>query len=180
MKGKTVLERMWAGCDYFLLVAVFVLLGVVWCEQNRDGSALATGSPTTDGAVRERLPVRKRLPTGRVVDGIRVSSGRSRMSTIARSMVAAGWEQTSPTPALDMREDGKTYEVLFSLPEGVDKESVRVSAAGNVLTLTMKTGETGKLYTHRIRIPCGVDREDAVQSVVSNDVLHVRILPPKG
>jgi len=95
-------------------------------------------------------------------------------------MVATGWEQISPTPAMDMREDGKTYEVLFSLPEGVDRESVRVSAAGNVLTLTMKAGETGRIYTQRIRIPCGVDRSDAVQSAVSNDVLRVRILPPKG
>lgn len=180
MKGKTVLERMWLGCDYVLLVAVFVLLGVVWHSQNRADTVSASGRPALGEPGRESSLFRKRLPSGRVVDGIRVSSGRSRVNTIARSMVAAGWDQTSPTPAMDMREDGKTYEVLFSLPEGVDKESVRVSAAGNVLTLTMKVGETSRLYTQRIRIPCGVDRADAVQSVVSNDVLHVRILPPKG
>ena len=180
MKGKTVLERIWVGCDYVLLVAVFVLLGVVWHSQNSSDAPSIPGRASLGEEGRARSLFRTRLPSGRVVDGIRVSSGRSRMNTIARSMVAAGWEQTSPTPAMDMREDGKTYEVLFSLPEGVDEESVRVSAAGNVLTLTMKAGGTGRLYTQRIRIPCGVDRADAVQSVVSNDVLHVRIQPPKG
>lgn len=180
MKGKTVLERIWAGCDNLLLVAVFVLLGVVWYAQNRADLVSTPRKPDGVGMSRERTLFRTHPPTGQVVDGLRVSSGRSRVNTIARSMVAAGWEQTQPTPALDMREDGKAYEVLFALPEGVDKKSVRVSAAGNLLTLTMKASETGRLYTQRIRIPCGVERADAVQSVVSNEVLRIRILPPKG
>ena len=96
-------------------------------------------------------------------------------------MVASGWERAPRTPALDMRENGKTCEVLFALPDEFVKESVRVTAVGNVLTLTMKASETGKTYMRRIRIPCGVDdRADAIQTSISNDVLHVRVLPPKG
>ena len=95
-------------------------------------------------------------------------------------MVASGWEQVSPSPAMDMREDGKMYQILFSLPEGVAKESVQVTAAGNVLTLTMKAEDTGKVYMQRVRIPCGVEKGDNIQSVVTNDVLRVTILPPVG
>ncbi len=79
---------------------------------------------------------------------------------------------------MDMREDGKAYEILFSLPAGIARDSVRVTAVGNVLTLAMKSGDTGKLYLYRVRIPCGAERPANIQSAVSNDVLRVCILPP--
>jgi len=181
MKGKTGLERLWAACDNLLLLAVFVLLGVVWYSTNRADVALTSGKSAKGGAGQARISVRKFMPRPRTVDGLRVSTGRTRMNTIARSMVASDWERVPLTPALDMRENGKEYEVLFALPDEFVKESVRVTAMGNVLTLTMKASETGKTYMRRIRIPCGVDdRADAIQTAISNDVLHVRILAPTG
>jgi len=181
MKGKTGLERLWAACDNLLLLAVFVLLGVVWYSTNRADSALTPARSARGAEGQARTPFSRFVPTTQTVDGLRVSTGRTRMNTIARSMVASGWERAPLTPALDMRENGKAYEVMFALPEEFVKESVRVTAVGNVLTLTMKASETGKTYMRRIRIPCGVDdRADAIQTAISNDVLHVRILAPTG
>ena len=181
MKGKTGFERLWAGCDNLLLLAVFVLLGVVWYSTIRTDAALTPAKSAKGEVGRAGTSFRRFVPPPQTVDGLRVSTGRTRMNTIARSMVASGWERAPRTPALDMRENGKTYEVLFALPDEFVKESVRVTAAGNVLTLTMKASETGKTYMRRIRIPCGVDdRADAIQTSISNDVLHVHILPPKG
>jgi HSP20 family molecular chaperone IbpA len=114
------------------------------------------------------------------MDDLRVSTGQMRMKSIARSMVESGWERLPCSPAMDIREDGKTYEILFALPEGVAQESVRVTAAGSVLTLAMKDTESGQAYLRRVRLPCSVDRVDRVQSVISNSVLRVRIQQPSG
>jgi len=76
-----------------------------------------------------------------------------------------------------MREDGKNCEVFFTLPEGIAEDSVRVSAAGGVVTLTMRDDDSGRSYMQRIRIPFGVERSDTVETVISNDVLRIRICP---
>jgi len=177
MKGKMLLERVWAGCDSLLLAAVFVLLGLVWHASNRANAALAGSA---GGTGRSGTFVRRPASAARLVDARRVSAGHTRVNSIARSMVASEWEQVPPCPAMDMREDGKTYEILFSLPEGVAREDVQVTASGNVLTLVMKAGDRGKMYMQRVRIPCGVERADNVRSVISNNVLRVRIQPPAG
>lgn len=178
MKVKTELYKLWAGLDRLLLVAVFVLLGVVWYASNRAETARVL--PKDGSAVRRTEGLSRPAAIAKVVNGIRVSAGRTRMNSIARSMVASGWEQLPSCPAMDMREDGKTYEILFSLPAEVTRESVRVMASGNVLTLTMKSGVTGKTSLQRVRIPCGVEHDSNIQSVVSNDVLRVRILSAGG
>ncbi len=173
MIAKASFEKIWDGLDTLLLVAVFLLLGIVGYSTVQKGAAregVGAGWP-----VKKQV---KRPVQSPAVEGMRVSAGRTRVNTIARSMVASEWEQVPPSLAMDMREDGKLYEVLFSLPEGVAKESVRVTAVGNVLTLTMKAEDTGKVYMQRVRIPCGVEKDDNIQSIVTNDVLRVRILPP--
>lgn len=173
MEMKRILKRFWAGLDHLLLVAVFLLLGMAWYSAGRL-------DPQKGDAVGGRRPsAQVRRPSSpRVVNGLRVSAGHTRVNNIARSMVASGWEQIPSSPAMDMREDGKTYEILFSLPAGIDRDSVRVTAVGSVLTLAMKSSDTGKLHLHRVRIPCGAERPANIQSVVSNDVLRVHILPP--
>lgn len=93
-------------------------------------------------------------------------------------MVDSGWDRIPVSPAMDMREEGRAYEILFALPEGVNKDSVRVTKTGNVLTLAMKTDDARKVYMQRVRIPCSVDQPAAICSTVSNNVLCVRILPP--
>ena len=97
------------------------------------------------------------------------------MSAIARSMAESDWERIPSRPAMDIREDGKSFEILFALPEGVVRESVRVTTAGGTLSLAMRT-EGGRSYLKRVRLPCRMERAANVQSVISNNVLQVRIL----
>jgi HSP20 family molecular chaperone IbpA len=178
MQGKTSLEQLWAGCDTILLVMVFILLGVVWYSNNRAAPAQERDAAKKRDA--STLQLRAPLPPD-PVDGIRVALERQRMNSIARSMVDSGWDESPASPAMDMREDGKTCEVFFTLPEGIVEDSVRVTVAGDVLTLMMKDDDTGRLYLQRIRIPFGIDRSDTLQTVISNDVLRVRVCPcPAG
>lgn len=175
MQGKTGLEKLWAGCDTILLVMVFILLGVVWFSNSREASALDKEAAKKRDASSQAF--RRPLSTEQTVDGIRIALERQRMNTIARSMVDSGWDQSPASPAMDMREDGKACEVFFTLPEGIVEDNVHVTVAGDVLTLMMKDDDTGRLYLQRIRIPYGIKRSDTLQTVISNDVLRVRICP---
>jgi len=78
---------------------------------------------------------------------------------------------------MDMRENGKEFEVFFALPEGVDGSKIRVNAACGVLTLTMASEETGAVLLQRFRIPCGVNRDENIKTDVTNNVLRIRIQP---
>ena len=171
MNGKTALERAWAVCDRVLLVAAFVLLGVAWYSRGREETAGPARPEVTRGGLLRRPESR-----AKAVDGLRVSTGRRSMSAIARSMVESDWERMPSRPAMDIREDGKSFEILFALPEGVARESVRVTTAGSTLTLAMRTDEEGGAsYLKHVRLPCRVERAANVQSVISNNVLRVRI-----
>ncbi len=167
-------RSLWEMFDRLLLTLVFILLGVTWYKlgpPERAFGVLRAKSEKTE---------RTRLPSGldqRVVEGIRVTAGNRRMDSIARAMIASDWHRSVPCPAMDMRENGQSYEVRFFLPERVDRKSVQVTSAGQILTLTMRSLDTDKLAKHRLRIPCDMDKKSLVQSVVSNHVLYVRIVP---
>jgi len=177
MRTNPTIERLWATVDQVLLFAVFILISVAWFATDRFGSV---SSKLNVRAFQSKKPSEERASPRPpwVVDGTRVSLGeQARMRSIARSMAATDWNRLPSSPAMDMRESGKTYEVFFSLPDGVDRDSVKVMGRGNVLTLAMKNEDTGKLYMQRIRVPCICDRKESLQSSVSNDVLRVRITP---
>lgn len=164
--------------DGLLLAAVFILLGVVWLSaQREDGTVPQAARPVA--AEDRAAPQPRKTPGDKAVDGVRVSAGRTRMNTIARSMVDSDWASAPQAPAMDMREegDGREYEIVFALPERVVRESVRVTVAGDVLTLTMTDGFSGTRCVQHVRVPCGVDMDGCVRSVVSNGLLHVRISP---
>lgn len=176
MEGKSRFERLWAGLDTCLLLAVFALLGVVWYSDIRDAADAERGAAQK----RTFTPRLFHHSSSRPVEGFRVSNERQRMTTIARSMVDSGWDQGPASPAMDMREDGKACELFFTLPAGVARDKVFVSAAGGVLTLTMRDEDSGRIYLQRIRIPRGVTHADSIQTAVSNDVFRVRICPTGG
>jgi len=115
----------------------------------------------------------------KTVEGLRVSTRRRSMSAIARSMAESDWERIPSRPAMDIREDGKSFEILFALPAGVVRESVHVTTSGGTLTLAMRTDAAGGggSYLKQVRLPCRVERAANVQSVISNNVLRVRIDP---
>lgn len=173
--ARTGLERLWGACDNLLLTACCVLLGV-WIGQSRSGAGRTDAAATT--SLQAAGPARNAPSMGRVVDGMRVSmENRERMNSIARSLSdSASWERAPACPAMDMHEDGKSFEIVFALPEGVDDSRVRVSAQGSILTLAMVT-EDGDVMMERFRIPCGVGRGAPIETAVSNDVLRVRIPP---
>ena len=101
------------------------------------------------------------------------------MNTIARSMVETAWELVPASPAMDMREEGKSFEILFALPEGFDSSNVRVTAQGGILTLAMTSAEAGAIRMQRFRIPCacGMEGDEHIETAISNRVLRVRINP---
>lgn len=178
MLGESGYERLWAGLDRLLLIAVFILLGLVWYSDSREAAGSAKEGCKKRDAASQLL---KRANAEQRVDGLRVALDRQRMNTIARSMVDTGWDESPPSPAVDMRGDGSNCDVFFTLPEGIEEDNVRVTLAGHVLTLMMKDEESGRLFLQRIRIPYGIEGSDHVQTTISNDVLRVRLCPcPTG
>lgn len=171
-KNESGFKRLWAGFDRLLLATVFVLLALVWYSTARLNAypEAQTAADTTEAA-----PVKKPQAAAKTVDALRVSTQRARMSSIARSMVEKNWAESPRSPAMDMREDGKMYEIRLSLPEDVVQESVRVTTLGDVLTLAMRSSESGKPLIKRVRLPCSVEQPDHVNIVISNSVLRVRI-----
>ena len=176
MKENVIFQNVWAGVDRLLLVTVFVLLGAAWYSAEKRAGAVAVAEEKRVEAS-EATFWRRPVAPGKAVAGLRVSTGQTRMTSIARSMVASGWERLPCSPAMDMREDGTVYEILFALPDGVPQESVRVTTQGSVLTLAMKTDGDGQAILRRVRLPCSVERADHVTSSISNNVLCIRILP---
>jgi HSP20 family molecular chaperone IbpA len=179
MKRTAIFQKMWAGLDRMLLAAVFVLLGAAWYAAEKKARAAVAAEDGKRAEAPEAEAFWRRPPApGRAVEGLRVSTGQGRMTSIARSMVESGWERLPCSPAMDMREDGKVYEILFALPDGVPQDGVRVTAQGSVLTLAVKTvGGDGQAMLRRVRLPCNVERADHVTSTISNNVLRVRIQP---
>jgi len=179
MKDKeTVFARLWGGLDNVLLVTVFVLLAVCcYSLRQSETDVRAEGEANSDTTVR---PPRNMPSAGRTVDGMRVSLEDERMNTIARSMAEGAWERVPACPAMDMRENGKSFEVFFGLPDGCDEKKVKITARGDILTLALTSSEDGAMMLQRFRIPCGVDPEDNVDTMISNNVLRVRIRPAVG
>ncbi|MDR2849023.1 MAG: hypothetical protein LBW77_00510 [Verrucomicrobiota bacterium] len=177
MKVNVIFQKLWAAFDRLLLGAVAILLGTVWYVSGWVDAEAATEPERTAPAQPRRETVRR--PPGRAVNGLRVSTARTRMNSIAQSMAESGWACLPCSPAMDMREDGKMYEISVTLPAGVAQDSVRVTTAGSMLTLAMKAdGADGQTYLRRVRLPCAVERAEHVTSAISNNVLHVRIQPP--
>ena len=165
-------KRLWAGFDRLLLAAVFVLLALAWYSAGRQDARQETRA-VADST--EAAPAKKPQVAAKTVDALRVSTRQTRMSSIARSMVEKNWTESPRSPAMDMREDGKTYAIQLVLPEDVVQESGRVTTLGDVLTLAMRSSESGKTLLKRVRLPCSVEQPEHVKIAISNNVLHVRI-----
>lgn len=172
---KNVFVRLWGGLDNVLLVTVFVLLAVCWYSlrqsETEDRAEAAQKQTTTEH------PPRNMPSAGRAVDSLRVSLEEGRMNRIARSMVEGAWERVPASPAMDMRENGKSFEIFFGLPDGCDEKQVKITARGNLLTLALSSSADGSIVLQRFRIPCGVAPDENVDTLISNNVLRVRIRP---
>ena len=179
MERKTGFERFWNGCDNLLLLTVSVLLALCFYSA-RQADKVMMPADAKEGVRQVARPPRNMPSAGRTVEGLRVAVEGDRMNSIARSMVETAWERVPASPAMDMREDGKSYEIFFALPAGFDGAKVRVTAQGGILTLAMASEESGSVMMQRFRIPCGVERSENIDTAVSNNVLRVRIRPAPG
>lgn len=176
---KTGFERLWSGCDNLLLLMVVVLLSVwMFSSRQRDDEMIKSDESATN--IENERPLqthRTSSSSGLTVESMRVSLEQTRMNTIARSMVESAWERVPACPAMDMRDDGTRFEILFALPEGIDAEQVQVSAKGGILTLALTSPEDGSVMLKRFRVPCGVERPENIETAISNDVIRVLIHP---
>jgi HSP20 family molecular chaperone IbpA len=176
---KTGFERLWRGCDNLLLLTVAVLLAVWFVSSRQSDVALlkAEDVATDVGKEPPHPPRRTNVSAGRAVESLRVSLEQARMNTIARSMVESAWECVPACPAMDMRDDGTRFEILFALPEGTGAEQVQVSAKGGILTLALTSPADGSVVLKRFRVPCGAERPEKIETAISNDVIRVLIHP---
>lgn len=181
------IDRIWGICDAALLLLVFVLAG--WMLAGRPGPAPAVrpdvprpaagvpaGIPAP--AAPARLPVRPAALARPAVNGARPAAGRIPLRQIARSFASASeWDGAPSLLALDMRENGRAYEIALSLPRGIGEEGVRFRASGRVLTLAMQLPDGRGLIRRQVRIPCEIVREDQMRAFLTNGVLQILITP---
>ena len=171
---------LWRLLDGSLIVAIFLLIGY---SAVKGGVASSTSPKKTDETQKMEQSEQKKpeeiLPSkrsNRVVNGIRVSNGLPTGRSM-ESMATDDWSDVRTAPAMDMRENGKSFEVVFTLSDGMDSKSIRAVTEGNVLKLTMKS-KLGKKLTKKVLIPWYENLEGAnLQSQVTNGLLRVKITP---
>jgi HSP20 family molecular chaperone IbpA len=172
---KTVLEQFWKVADHVLLVAIFALTLVWFVSSRRADASLKTETVRQEEPV-ARVP-RSMPSAGKTVDGMRVSLEGDRVNNIARSMAESAWEQVPESPAVDMRENGKSFEIFFAMPPGLNASDVRVSARDGILTVAMISERNGAAMLQRFQIPRSVERREDIETSVSNSVLCICIRP---
>jgi len=180
MSDKTGFIRCWECVDRLLLFLVIVLIAVCWRDMKHADERWGQGYAVPLGRVKGEAVSRVSVPTAsRVNAGLQVTAGRSRVSSIARTMADSEWEDLPSSPTADMREQDGFYDILFSLPNDMDVGSVKVSTSGNVLTLFVNAaGLPAATFVKQFYIPCGAERAGAVETSVSNDIVRVRIRQP--
>lgn len=171
----------WRLLDGSLIVAIFLLIGYSMVK----GSGVLSTRPKpktenrkTEQSVPEKeeenVPAKR---SGRVVKGIRVSNGFFADRAV-ENMATDDWSDVRTAPAMDMRENGKSFEVVFTLSNEMDSESVRaVIENGNELKLSIQS-KSGKNLTKRVQIPWYENLEGAnLQNLVTNGVIRVKVTP---
>jgi len=95
----------------------------------------------------------------------------------------SGWDSLLVAPVLDMRQEGDSYVVIFSLP-GIQADDVTVTLEGRLLTILAPVGGPPGRAGHRgvlerkIQLPGPVADAASAQATLSKGVLRVVI--PRG
>ena len=139
----------WRLFDGFLIVVIFLLIGYSTVKEGKTSfkhpeNAVERGK--AEQIVPERMEEQEQpfKRANRVVNGIRVSNGFSAGRAV-ESMATDDWSGVRTAPAMDMRENGKSFEVVFTISGEMDTESIRSVTEGNVLKLSMKSKSGNKL-----------------------------------
>jgi HSP20 family protein len=88
-----------------------------------------------------------------------------------RSTAAGPVVEEEREPSVDIFQEEEDVVLIAELP-GVEREDVRLSIEGDILTLTAERGE--RRYQKEILLPCPV-RADSIQFTCRNGVLEVHI-----
>ena len=171
----------WSALDSLLVFAIFLLIGYALLKGNAYSSkgsgkeeAAEKGGVVENGKIEEEEARPKRRV--RVVNGIRVSNGFAGGRKV-ESMAEGDWSGARTSPAMDMRENGKSFEVVFALSGEIDQQSVSTATDGNVLKLSMKK-KSGKEISKKVFIPWHETLEGAnLQHQITNGLLRVKITP---
>lgn len=96
-----------------------------------------------------------------------------------------GWNSLMTSPTMDMREQGDSYVVDFSLP-GIHLSEIEVTLEGRLLTLSTRVNEQAPThqsltqFERKVLLPGPVEAADAAHATVTNGVLKVVIPKAKG
>jgi len=172
--------------DRFLLVIIIVLLCFCWRDlRDLTRRSVAHTEPEVELSSASTQEETEPLPSQVLVESHRTytfSPGRAsvtqaRVSRIARTTLSdSGWDGLPVSQAADMRERDGLYDIALALSREVDEKTVHVSRTGNILSLSVNaTGNPYEKYVKQFYIPCAPSDIGAVESSVTNGVIHIRI-----
>lgn len=166
--------QFWTWFDRALLVALAAGVGLYWWEAHKISARLnemrlREPAPEPEiGGEEAYLPFLMPNPVARF---------HAIVSRFARQMDEAGsWPDLPANQTTDMREENGRYELALSLPRAFDEKSVKVSTAGNVLSLTAALrGKPRATFVRQFYIPFPANRIGAMENSVSNSIVHITI-----
>ena len=91
-----------------------------------------------------------------------------------------GWNSLMTSPTMDMREQGDSYVLDFSLP-GIDASEIEVALEGRLLTVYTSIDEQApnrrslSRFERKVLLPGPVEGADSAHAMVTNGVLKVII-----
>lgn len=173
MKKKNIaLNSAWRAFDYFLLGGVVLLLVVGYARM------ITKHAPQPSASDTKVAPVSNEPRAHTPIHGaMRVSAPARRVSAIARSLIAADWDNLPTRPALETRETDGFYEVLCTLSPEIDSQKIQLTAQGHTLQIALHGTDGHQVMIRRFRLPYPVEHEHQMTSAISNRLLRIKVAP---
>lgn len=176
------LGQFWKWFDRVLLMILVIGIGLYWWEARSISSQLRNMG--VDDRFQERRGARPEVSAGALeqLQQIFVAAPMTRfhaqVSRFARNLSDdRHWTDVPESQTTDMREQNGRYDLAFALPRILDEKSVRISTAGNVLSLEASMREPPyTTYVKRFYIPFPSDQIGDVENSISNSIVRIRIL----
>ena len=173
--------QFWKWFDRVLLITLIIGVGLYWWEARSISTQLRTMG--VDDRFQERGGERSEAPAGALeqLQQIFIAAPMTRfhaqVSRFARNLSDdRHWADVPESQTTDMREQNGRYDLAFALPRILDEKSVRISTAGNVLSLEASMREPPyTTYVKRFYIPFPSDQIGDVENSISNSIVRIRI-----
>jgi len=176
------LGQFWKWFDRVLLITLVIGVGLYWWEARSISMQLRKMG--IDERSRGPGGEPSEVPTGALeqLQQIFIATPMTRfhaqVSRFARNLSDdRHWMDVPESQTTDMREQNGRYDLAFALPRILDEKSVRISTAGNVLSLEASMREPPyTTYVKRFYIPFPSDQIGDVENSISNCIVRIRIL----